>query len=45
MRNDGLAYLSSIWNYLDITTPTIILTLLSINAFHIAIDPNFERTL
>ena len=45
MRMDGLAYLSSIWNYLDITSPTIVLSILLINALEIPLPANMERTL
>ncbi|CDW75916.1 UNKNOWN [Stylonychia lemnae] len=43
ISNEGFMYLSSVWNYLDIITPVIILTLLTINGFNIDISRNSQR--
>ena len=45
MKNDGFAYLTSVWNYLDIVTPTTILSILLINTFQIDIPNDVERVL
>lgn len=43
--DEGLHYFSSVWNYIDIITPVIILTLLVINGFDIELGYNLERIL
>jgi hypothetical protein len=45
MIESGPEYLTSIWNYIDIITPTTILTILVINAVNIAIGDEAERIL
>ena len=45
MKNDGADYLTMFWNYVDIITPTTILTLLFINSFNIEMDKEIERVL
>lgn len=45
MKTDGLAYLSSVWNYIDIITPSTIMTVVCINAFNIHLDEESERIL
>lgn len=45
MRTDGLDYLSSVWNYIDIITPSTIMTVVCINAFSIPMDEESERVL
>jgi hypothetical protein len=45
MSSDGLDYLTSIWNYIDIITPTSILTLLFINSFNLQIGEEAARVL
>jgi len=45
MKNDGLDYLSSIWNYIDIITPSIIFTVICIKAFQIPMGEESERML
>lgn len=45
MKNDGLAYLSSVWNYIDVITPLTILTVLTTNSLELGLHPNIERTL
>lgn len=45
MYSDGLDYLTSIWNYIDVITPTSILTLLLINTFNVEIGQEYERIL
>lgn len=45
MKNDGANYLIMFWNYVDIITPTTILTLLFINTFNIKINSEIERSL
>lgn len=45
MKNDGLNYLSSIWNYIDIITPSTVLTVLVINVFNMHIGEEIERIL
>ena len=46
MWTDGfINYLSSIWNYIDIITPSTILTVLITNTFELGLDPNVERTM
>lgn len=45
LKNDGLDYIFSFWNYIDLITPFTILTLLFVNFFNVAIDPELERSL
>ncbi len=45
IKNDGFGYLTLFWNYIDVITPTTILTLLFINFFNIEINPELERAL
>jgi len=45
MKTDGLDYFSSIWNYIDIVTPSTIMTVVCINAFNIHMDEESERVL
>jgi Polycystin cation channel len=45
MKTDGLDYLSSVWNYIDIITPSTVLTVVCINAFNIHMDEESERIL
>ncbi|CDW71887.1 wd-40 repeat protein [Stylonychia lemnae] len=45
MRTEGLNYFSSIWNYIDIVTPSTIMTVVCINAFNIHMDDESERVL
>ena len=45
MKYDGWNYLKSVWNYIDIVTPSTILTVLTINTFKIPIDEEMERIL
>jgi hypothetical protein len=45
MIDDGPDYLTSIWNYIDIITPTTVLTVLGINSLNIVIGDETERIL
>jgi len=45
MREEGLTWFTSIWNYMDVITPCTISTVLIINAFSIPIEDNTERTI
>lgn len=45
MKYDGLNYLKSVWNYIDIVTPCTILTVLTINLLKIPIGEERERIL
>lgn len=45
MKTDGLNYLSSVWNYIDVITPLTILTVLTTNSLELGLHPNIERTL
>jgi len=45
MKNDGLDYLSSIWNYIDIITPSIIFTVICTKAFNLPMEEEVERML
>ena len=43
MRSDGWDYLTSIWNYIDIITPTTVFTLVCVKATNIHIGEETER--
>jgi len=43
--DEGLHYFKSVWNYIDIITPTIILNLLIINGFDVTLGYGLERIL
>jgi hypothetical protein len=45
IKNDGFGYFTSVWNYIDVITPSTILSVLTINAFQIPIDKGTERTI
>ena len=45
IKNDGFAYFTSVWNYIDVITPSTILSVLTINAFQIPINKENERTI
>ena len=45
MLSEGWNYLTSIWNYIDIITPTTVLTVLCITAFKLPMGEQTERTL
>ena len=45
MMSDGWNYFTSIWNYIDVITPTTILSLLMINSFNIDIGDETPRIL
>jgi hypothetical protein len=43
LKIEGWNYFSSVWNYIDVITPSIILSVLCINAMQIEINPEVER--
>ena len=43
MRKDGWDYLTSIWNYIDIITPTTVFTVVCVKATNIHIGEETER--
>jgi Ion transport protein len=43
MRSDGWDYLTSIWNYIDIITPTTVFTMVCVKATNIHIGEETER--
>lgn len=45
MRNEGFAYLSSVWNYIDIITPSIIFIVVCTKAFNLHMNEENERML
>jgi hypothetical protein len=45
IKEDGIAWFLSIWNYIDVITPCTISTVILINAFEIPISNNDERTI
>jgi hypothetical protein len=45
MKDDGIAYFSSIWNYIDMITPSTVLTVLLINSLQLDIGEEYERIL
>ncbi len=45
MKDDGIAYFSSIWNYIDMITPSTVLTVLLINSLNLDVGEEYERIL
>jgi hypothetical protein len=45
VHHDGMDYIKSVWNYIDIITPCTILTVLTVNTFEINIGIEAERIL
>lgn len=45
MKNEGFAYLSSVWNYIDIITPSIIFLVVSTKALDWHMNEENERML
>ena len=45
MKNEGFGYFGSVWNYIDIMNPSIIMCIIMMNVLDLKPEPETERML